>query len=267
MQFVLAAAPERRGRTALTWSVSLTLHALGALAFAGFTLLRIEKLPPPKHSVEAEIVFKMAAPPRPPAPAPEPARVPAGPRAPARKPREPGPTRGPEAAEPIVASAPASRLAEASLATPAALLTIAMNGELPAITAGLGGAGGAGRGGGPGGSTSGAGAGTGGPRGGGGGAGGREPVTSWPEPLNDKALRPEYPPAARAARRHGVVVILLDIDDQGRVTRAAVRRRAGHGFDEAALAYVRRLRFRPARTNGRAVASTIEWTVQFHAEE
>jgi periplasmic protein TonB len=262
MQLLLASAPERRGRFALTWTVSVALHALGALAFAGYTLLRIEKLPLPKQSVEAEIVFRPPPPTKPPPPAPVPAQAPTRSRGPAREVRRAGPAQVAVREEPVVAPPPA----RTSVPAPVALVTIAMDGELSAIAAGpAGGVVGHGGGGGAGASTGRARTATGAGRDGGGG--GRGPVQSWPEPLNDKALRPEYPPAARAARRDGVVVILLDIDDQGRVTRAAVRRSAGHGFDEAALAYVRRLRFRPARAGGLAVTSTIEWTVQFHAEE
>lgn len=88
-------------------------------------------------------------------------------------------------------------------------------------------------------------------------------ITEEPEPLNDRDFKPVYPPEAKGSGLEGVVVVELLIDSRGRVTRARVVRGAGHGFNESALAYCRRLRFRPAKANKVAVASRIEWEVRF----
>ena len=40
--------------------------------------------------------------------------------------------------------------------------------------------------------------------------------------------------------------------------------RVGHGFRVSALEYARKLRFRPAQSNKRKVASRIDWTVLFY---
>ncbi|WP_437967000.1 TonB-dependent siderophore myxochelin receptor MxcH [Sorangium sp. So ce260] len=73
----------------------------------------------------------------------------------------------------------------------------------------------------------------------------------------------EYPPAARAARLEGTVVLKLLIDAAGRVTEAEVTRPAGNGFDEAARAAALRFRFTPARRGGAAVAARILYGVDF----
>jgi TonB family protein len=68
---------------------------------------------------------------------------------------------------------------------------------------------------------------------------------SMPRPKN--YAPPLYPPEAEAAGIEAAVVLELDIDKTGRVTRAAVIEPAGHGFDEAALEAARELEFEPAR--------------------
>lgn len=90
-------------------------------------------------------------------------------------------------------------------------------------------------------------------------------VTSLPEPLNDDDFEPDYPAAARREGREATVTVRVFIDADGNVVDAEVvsgpRR---HGFRDAALAYVRRLRFTPARSGDTPVASRIEWTVHFY---
>ncbi len=68
---------------------------------------------------------------------------------------------------------------------------------------------------------------------------------SMPRPKN--YAPPLYPPEAQAAGIEANVVLELDIDKTGRVTRAAVLEPAGHGFDEAALEAAQELEFEPAR--------------------
>src|SRR5450432_2663035 len=56
-----------------------------------------------------------------------------------------------------------------------------------------------------------------------------------------------YPPQAAAQRLEADVVLALDIDAAGHVTRAVVSEAGGHGFDEAAQSAALRFLFRPAR--------------------
>jgi protein TonB len=77
------------------------------------------------------------------------------------------------------------------------------------------------------------------------------------------APRPEYPEAARRARRAGTVVLLATIDREGRVTDLEALREEPLGLTEAALAAVRRWRFRPATLEARPVAVYYHLTVRF----
>jgi protein TonB len=91
-------------------------------------------------------------------------------------------------------------------------------------------------------------------------------VTALPQPVNDRDFEPDYPPLARREGREATVVVELAIDVAGRVATAeVVRGPRGHGFRRSALAYARKLRFKPAQAGSRPVASRIEWTVYFYA--
>lgn len=73
----------------------------------------------------------------------------------------------------------------------------------------------------------------------------------------------EYPAEARAAGTEATVVLLLALDAQGRVTDAQVIEGAGQGFDQAALAAVRRFEFEPARRNGQPVPARVRYRYRF----
>ena len=63
-----------------------------------------------------------------------------------------------------------------------------------------------------------------------------------------------YPPDARALGIEGTVSLSVDLDDRGNVLGARIVKRAGHGFDEAALGAMKKFKFSPALTSdGRAV--------------
>lgn len=72
-----------------------------------------------------------------------------------------------------------------------------------------------------------------------------------------------YPEAALATRQEGEVVLLVDIGADGAVMDAQVVSAAGHGFDEAAAAAVRRFRFSPAELDGAPAAVQIEYVYRF----
>jgi TonB family protein len=77
---------------------------------------------------------------------------------------------------------------------------------------------------------------------------------------------PKYPEAARARGLEAVVVLLLDIDNEGRVTSASVAEPSLHpgaGFEQAALEAARALEFEPAEANGRAVPVQISYRYVF----
>jgi TonB family protein len=87
-----------------------------------------------------------------------------------------------------------------------------------------------------------------------------------PEPL--LYVAPVYPPEAKAQGLEGVVVLRLVIDEKGDVVEASVAEGAGHGFDEAALAAARKLKFEPARyADGTPFKAAIKYEYEFSLAE
>ena len=72
-----------------------------------------------------------------------------------------------------------------------------------------------------------------------------------PQPY--RRLRPAYPETAARADAEATVDVRLEIDAEGEVARVEVMRWAGFGLDEAAVATVRQLHFRPATRDGAPV--------------
>jgi TonB family protein len=93
-------------------------------------------------------------------------------------------------------------------------------------------------------------------------------ITAMPEVLNDRDFEPEYPPVARREGREAAIGVRLHIDADGIVRHAEVIEgpRAGEdgGFRASALAYVKKLRFRPARAGDTPVGARIDWTVYYY---
>lgn len=89
---------------------------------------------------------------------------------------------------------------------------------------------------------------------------------TMPRPRNYVA--PTYPEEAQAQGLEGAVVLELDIDKNGRVTRAAVLEPAGHGFDEAALEAAKQLDFEPAkRADGTPFPARILYRFTFNLSD
>lgn len=82
-------------------------------------------------------------------------------------------------------------------------------------------------------------------------------------PAVAEAAEPEYPAEAQAAGLAGEVLLELEISEAGVVTDAVVSTPAGHGFDESAVAAVRRIRFIPAEIDGKPAPVRIEYRVKF----
>lgn len=72
-----------------------------------------------------------------------------------------------------------------------------------------------------------------------------------------------YPAAARAGELEADVAVEILLDPSGNVLEARVVKPAGSGFDESAIAAVRRYRFSPAVRDGRPVRVRMRWSVQF----
>jgi TonB family protein len=73
-----------------------------------------------------------------------------------------------------------------------------------------------------------------------------------------------YPPEAQRGHIEGNVGLELAVDVAGKVTGVRVTAPAGHGFDEAAAGAARAFAFEPARRKGVPIASTVQFTYEFH---
>jgi TonB family protein len=73
-----------------------------------------------------------------------------------------------------------------------------------------------------------------------------------------------YPDEARRLRIEGNVGLELVVGEDGHVLDAKVTGSAGHGFDEAAVDAARSFVFEPARENGKAIKSEVQFTYAFH---
>jgi len=72
-----------------------------------------------------------------------------------------------------------------------------------------------------------------------------------------------YPPVARAEHFEGAVAVKLIVDDDGSVARVTVVSDPGHGLGAAAAKVARLYRFKPAKVDGRPVATEILFRVHF----
>jgi TonB family protein len=86
-----------------------------------------------------------------------------------------------------------------------------------------------------------------------------------PVPVDPSAARTlPYTAEATRDRVSGDVVVSLEIDADGRVTRALVKRGLGHGLDEIATKIAMQLQFRPATDrSGAPVAGRVRWRFHF----
>ena len=73
----------------------------------------------------------------------------------------------------------------------------------------------------------------------------------------------EYPPEAFAAGIEGAVILEFGVDENGQVTEVNVKQPAGHGFDEAAVAAVRKFRWKPGTSDNTPVPSKVEYAIKF----
>lgn len=74
---------------------------------------------------------------------------------------------------------------------------------------------------------------------------------------------PKYPRIAREIGKEGTVILMVTIDERGRLVDVEVLKRAGSGFDEEAVRAVRESSFRPAKRNGKPVTCKAHLPIRF----
>ena len=90
------------------------------------------------------------------------------------------------------------------------------------------------------------------------------PYDDPPVPIG--AISPEYPEFARRAGLQGTVILEVEVYADGVIGDISVRRSVQSGpggLDEAAIAAVRRIRFRPGMSSGRPVNTLVIVPIEF----
>jgi len=83
--------------------------------------------------------------------------------------------------------------------------------------------------------------------------------------LLDEVKAP-YPPAARKEGVEGQVILMMTIDDEGKVAEVKSISGPGHGLNEAAVRAARQFRWKPAKLNGLAVSTEIRYVYSFEID-
>lgn len=82
-----------------------------------------------------------------------------------------------------------------------------------------------------------------------------------------RRIKPAYPVAAKRAGVEGLVVLVITIDETGKVVDAKVVKGLGYGLDEAALNVVQRWEYEPASIDGKPIKSTRREKIEFILED
>jgi protein TonB len=88
----------------------------------------------------------------------------------------------------------------------------------------------------------------------------QEPIV---KPIPDVLVRPDYTEAARNARIEGRVRVEAMVDTLGGVSSARLLSNLGYGLDEAALAAVKKMRFRPGTRCAKPLPTAFVVAVRF----
>ncbi len=89
-------------------------------------------------------------------------------------------------------------------------------------------------------------------------------VSELPQLLDE--VKADYPAQARKDGIEGDVVLMVTVDDQGKVAKVKKVSGVGHGLDEAAIEALRHFRFKPARYNGQPVATEFRYTYSWEID-
>jgi protein TonB len=98
------------------------------------------------------------------------------------------------------------------------------------------------------------------------------PALSTPLRTNREAkpiqtVRAVYPPLALRMGMESDVTLKIEIDTEGKVTKAEIAKSGGLGFDEEALKAVKRSRFEPAQRDGKNVPAEFVYIYRFRLQK
>jgi len=81
-----------------------------------------------------------------------------------------------------------------------------------------------------------------------------------------QTARASYPPMALRMGMESDVMLRIEVDPQGNVTKAEVIKSGGAGFDEEAVKAVKQSRFEPAQRDGQNVAAEFNYVYRFRLQ-
>ncbi len=86
-------------------------------------------------------------------------------------------------------------------------------------------------------------------------------------PIFKTRIAPTYPEEAKRREKEGTVILDVSISATGEVVDVVVKKKAGFGFDEAAIAAMRQSNFNPAFVGDRPVAVIVRVPIQFRFKD
>ncbi|RKU31675.1 hypothetical protein C6497_01265 [Candidatus Poribacteria bacterium] len=94
-----------------------------------------------------------------------------------------------------------------------------------------------------------------------------DPSSGITEPVTKFAVEPTYPKNARRAEKEGKVVLKAIITVEGTAKDITAETNLGFGFEEAAIAALKRFKFTPAMENGKAIEYAVRIPFEFKLED
>jgi protein TonB len=82
-----------------------------------------------------------------------------------------------------------------------------------------------------------------------------------------QTVRASYPPMALRMGMEGDVTLRIEVDTEGKVTKAEIIKSGGMGFDDEALKAVKQSRFEPAQKEGKNVPAEFTYIYRFRLQK
>jgi len=93
-----------------------------------------------------------------------------------------------------------------------------------------------------------------------------QPLRTNREAKPVQTVRAFYPPIALRMGMEGDVTLRIEVDTEGKVTKAEITKSGGAGFDEEALKAVKQSRFEPAQRDGKNVPAEFTYIYRFRLQ-
>ena len=94
-----------------------------------------------------------------------------------------------------------------------------------------------------------------------------DPSSGITEPKTKYSVKPTYPKNARRAEKEGKVVLKAIITVEGVAKDITAETNLGFGFEEAAIAALKKFKFTPAMENGKAIEYVVRVPFEFKLED